>query len=64
MFITAGSTVDYTQANKLVEGEGIEASRLIADKGYDRNEIVERVQRAGMQVVIPSKRNRKQKAGP
>jgi transposase len=40
--------------------EGIDAGNLIADKGYDSDEIVNFAQDAGMQVVIPPKRNRKE----
>jgi transposase len=32
---------------------------LIADKGYDTDEIVDLAQKADMQVVIPPKKNRK-----
>ena len=56
MLITAGTTADCTQAGKLVEG--IDADSLIADKAYDSNEIIELAQGAGMQVVIPPKKNR------
>ena len=58
MFITAGTTADCTQACLLVEG--INAANLIADKGYDSDKIVEYAQEAGMEAVIPSKKNRKQ----
>jgi len=58
MLITAGTTADCTQAGKLVEG--IDADNLIADKAYDSNEIIELAQGAGMQVVIPPKKNRKE----
>jgi hypothetical protein len=39
--------------------EGIDAQCLLADRGYDTNEIVEKAEGAGMQVVIPPKKNRK-----
>jgi len=58
MFITAGTTADCTQAGKLVEG--IDADHLIADKGYDSDEVIGLAQDAGMQVVIPPKKNRKE----
>ena len=57
MLVTAGTTADCTQAGKLIEG--IDADNLIADKGYDSNEIINLARCAGMQVVIPPKRNRK-----
>ena len=61
MFITAGTTADCTQAGKLVEG--IDADNLIADKGYDSDEIVNLALEAGMQAVIPPKKNRKEQRG-
>ena len=39
--------------------EGIDAMALLADRGYDTNMIVDKAFTAGMQVVIPPKRNRK-----
>jgi transposase len=58
MLVTAGTTADCTQAGKLVEG--IDAGNLIADKGYDSDEVVQLAQGAGMKVVIPPKKNRKE----
>jgi len=61
MFITKGTTADSTYAHTLIEG--INADYLIADKGYDSNEIIDFAQGAGMEVVIPPKKNRtKQRA--
>lgn len=40
--------------------EGLHADYLLADKGYDSNDFIAEVERAGMTVVIPSKRNRLQ----
>jgi transposase len=57
ILITAGTTADCTQAGKLVEE--IEADNLIADKAYDSDEIIDMAQDAGMEVVIPPKKNRK-----
>jgi transposase len=57
MLVTAGTTADCTQAGKLIEG--IDANNLIADKGYDTDEIVDLAQDVGMEVVIPPKKNRK-----
>jgi len=39
--------------------EGLRAGHLLADKGYDRDAIVEPAQRQGMAAVIPPRRNRK-----
>ena len=57
--ITAGNVADCTEACDLIEG--IEAENLIADRGYDTNDIVEAATQAGMQAVIPPKKNRKTK---
>ena len=56
MLVTAGTTADCTQACKLVEG--IDAGSLIADKGYDSDEVIGLARGAGMQAVIPPRKNR------
>ena len=56
--ITEGTTADCNQAGYLIEG--LNAEQLIADRGYDTNAIVEQATKHGMEVVIPSKKNRKQ----
>jgi len=40
--------------------EGIDAEHLLADRGYDTNSIVRAAIAAGMIVVIPPKKNRKE----
>lgn len=55
--ITEGATADCTQAGKLIEG--IDAEYLLADKGYDTDEIIDMATHWGMDAVIPPKRNRK-----
>ena len=55
--ITAGTTADCKVAKDLIEG--FQAEHLLADRGYDTDEIVHLAQDAGMTVVIPPKRNRK-----
>jgi len=40
--------------------DGLSAEHLLADKGYDTNEIVEKAIAQKMNVVIPPKRNRKE----
>ena len=57
IFITKGTTADCTQAEKLIEG--FASNILLADRGYDSNAIVKKAEEAGMQVVIPSRKNRK-----
>ena len=58
VIITAGTTADYTQAGKLIEG--LSAEHLLADRGYDSNAIIAQATQQGMQVQIPPKRNRKE----
>jgi len=38
---------------------GLSAEALLADRGYDTNSIIANATAASMQVVIPSKKNRK-----
>ena len=54
--ITAGPAADCKQARQLIDG--INAEYLLADRGYDSNEIVYLAQSQGMSVVIPPKTNR------
>ena len=56
MFITAGTTADCRLGERLIEG--IDAGYLLADRGYDTNDMVNAAIAAGMQVVIPPKKNR------
>ena len=39
--------------------DGISAETLLADRGYDTNQIIAYAAGAGMNIVIPAKRNRK-----
>ena len=57
VIVTAGTAADCSQAGKLIEG--IDADNLIAAKGCDSGEVVELAQCAGMQVVIPPRKNRR-----
>jgi transposase len=57
--ITGGTTADCTKASELIEG--IKAKYLIADKGYDSDEIIRKARSKKMIVVIPPKSNRKEK---
>ncbi len=59
VIITEGTTSDCSQANALIDG--INAEYLMADRAYDTNEILEKVESNGIVAVIPSKKNRKNK---
>lgn len=58
MILTAGTTADCTQGLALIEG--IAAEHLLADKGYDTNQIVALASKSGMNVVIPPRGNRRE----
>jgi transposase len=55
-FITPGTTADCTIAKQLIEG--YVCGSLLADRGYDTNEIVNLATEKQMQIVIPPKKNR------
>ena len=57
ILITQGTAADCKQAGTLVEG--INADALFADRAYDTNEITALAKAAGMEIVIPPKKNRK-----
>jgi len=54
---TAGQIHDCTQAIDLLKEE--KATYVIADKGYDSNELVESIQSSGAIAVIPARACRK-----
>ena len=56
--ITQGTAADCTQAIALMDG--FSARHLLADRGYDTNEILEQAELRGMSPVIPPKRSRKE----
>ena len=57
IILTPGQAHDVTAAPALLEGE--KGGSVIADKGYDTNEVRTIITQAGMQAVIPSRRSRK-----
>lgn len=58
LLLTAGQTSEYTQAEALIEG--LEASYVLADKGYDSDAFVFAITEIKAVPVIPSKINRKE----
>ena len=50
----------YTSKEAIHLIDGISAETLLADRGYDTNQIIAYAADAGMNIVIPAKRNRKQ----
>ena len=55
--LTGGNRNDCTQAKTLLEGQ--KAKGVIADKGYDSDDIRTFITKAKMIAVIPTRRNRK-----
>ena len=60
--LTPGETHDTKGFLTLLRMIGDRIEALIADKGYDSDAIREELRRAGIEPVIPSRRNRKQPA--
>lgn len=56
--LTPGQRNDITQAEALLDGLVTEA--VVADRGYDADWLVERIEAAGAEAVIPPKANRTQ----
>ena len=57
VIVTEGTTADCTKAGELIAG--FDADYLLADRGYDSNEIIDSANELGMESVIPPKKNRK-----
>ena len=57
VLVTEGTRADCAAAGALIES--LVAAHLIADKAYDSTAIIQQAQRQGMEVVIPSRKNRK-----
>ena len=55
--VTEGTTADCTKAEELIAG--VDADYLLADRGYDSNEIIDSANELGMESVIPPKKNHK-----
>lgn len=58
VIVTEGTRADCKEACALIDGVSAEA--LLADRGYDSNEIIDKALESGCQVVIPPKKNRKE----
>ena len=54
--LTGGEVADITQAKSLLAG--LKTNAVLADKGYDANDLVEYIRAGNAQAVIPPKRNR------
>ena len=56
--LTPGQAADITQADALLDGSSPEV--VIADKGYDKRALVERIEGMGAEAVIPTQKDRKE----
>jgi transposase len=59
--LTGAQEADITQANTLLAEDMREAEAVIADKGYDADDLVAEIKGAGAKAVIPPRSNRKKK---
>ena len=55
--LSPGQDADITHAAALLEGLSPEV--VVCDKGYDCDALVEAIEAAGVQAVVPSRKNRK-----
>src|SRR5262249_43733952 len=53
-----GQAADVTQAEALIAGVPFEVA--VADRGYDKQELVDRIEARGAAAVIPTRKNRKE----
>ena len=58
IIVTEGTRADCKEVIHLIKG--IDAEALLADRGYDTDEIISYALDVGMEPVIPPKRNRKE----
>ena len=58
LLITAGQASEYGQVNHLLEN--LDYQYLLADKGYDSDEVIQKVLGSGAEPVIPPRSNRKE----
>ena len=58
-YLTGGETSDYQAYPMLMDLAERKPEALLADKGYDSNDIRENLRRRGIKSVIPPRSNRK-----
>ncbi len=57
LVVTAGQVNDSTQADRLLED--VQTAHVIADKGYDSDGVLRKIEELGASAIIPPKSNRK-----
>ncbi|MBC7447293.1 MAG: IS5 family transposase, partial [Hymenobacteraceae bacterium] len=58
--LSGGQEADCKHFDKIVNALPAEVKAIVADKGYDTDAVVERIEQHQAEVVIPSKSNRKE----
>ena len=61
VLIPEGTRADCKEAIHLIDG--LSAETLLADRGYDTNQIIAYAADAGMNIGVPAERNRQQQRG-
>ncbi|AMD92115.1 transposase [Desulfomicrobium orale DSM 12838] len=56
--VTEGTRADCKEACALIDG--LSAEMLLADRGYDSNELTDKAVESGCQPVIPPRKNRRE----
>ena len=56
--VIEGTRADCKEACALIDG--LSAEMLLADRGYDSNELIDKAIESGCQPVIPPKKNRRE----
>lgn len=56
--ITGGQVNDCTQANYLLRDIEIKTKHVIADRGYDSDRVLEKIEELGASAIVPPKSNR------
>jgi transposase len=59
LILTGGQVADVTQGGASIAG--IRAEHVIADRGYDSNDLVGSIESGGAEAVIPPRSNREEK---
>ena len=57
VIVTDGTVADCSKAGELIDG--VDADCFLADRGYDTDAVIKQATEAGIEVVIPPKKNRK-----
>ena len=60
LHLSAGQEADCVHFDAILQDLPAEVAAVVADKAYDTNDIIEKLETRGAQVVIPAKANRKE----